>query len=274
MQIKRALLSLIIGSCVTTSFADSNISPVESTSQSSCTPDNPKSSDNYNAVKWYRDSAERNAQYNQIFSIGLEKITQKVKQDKLKKNQWGAIFDIDETVLDNTEYEKRNVISCKHYDSQSMYEFMEEKVSPATPGAVNITCGIQKLGGQVVLVTNRDGTFDDKIQQATIDNLKSEGICFNSIIFADGESAVNLNKTPRFNAVQQGNYKDIITTNSNLKPLKIIAYFGDNIQDFPNTTQAQALKEQPNSKFFNKFGQEYFSLPNPTYGSWEKNQFN
>ena len=52
---------------------------------SSCIPGEPKSSANYNATKWYRDSAERNAQYNQIFALGLEKVSAQVKAQKLSK---------------------------------------------------------------------------------------------------------------------------------------------------------------------------------------------
>ena len=45
-----------------------------------CVPGKPETSNNYMATKWYRDSVERNAQYHQVFSIGLEKVTHKVAQ--------------------------------------------------------------------------------------------------------------------------------------------------------------------------------------------------
>jgi 5'-nucleotidase (lipoprotein e(P4) family) len=237
----------------------------------SCVPGEPETSANYNATKWYRDSTERNAQYNQVFTIGLEKVSAQVKAQKLKKKSWGVIMDIDETVLDNSQYEKQGVLGCSSYNAKAMYTFMEQSISPATPGAHNFTCNIQKLGGKVVLVTNRDGTFDDKIQDATIANLQHSGICFDNVIFANGSK--DSNKTPRFNAVIKGDYKDIIAAEK-IKPLKVVAYFGDNIQDFPNINQKEAIKQDPNGKFFQPFGQIYFSLPNPTYGSWESNSFN
>lgn len=229
---------------------------------------NPATSSNYNATKWYRDSAEKTAQYSQVYAIGLEKVTARTK--KMKKGSWGVILDIDETVLDNSEYEKRNVLSCSPYSDKTDYAFMEEKVSIATPGATNFTCSIQKLGGKVVLVTNRNGIYDDKIQQATVDNLETQGICFDNVVFADGDN--DNNKTPRFMAIAKGNYSNILATEK-LPPIKVVAYFGDNIQDFPNIKQTDAIKQISDSKYFQKFGQEYFSLPNPTYGSWEKNEF-
>lgn len=240
-------------------------------SASTCVIGNPKSSQSYNAVKWYRDSAERTAIYRQTYNIGLEKVSAKVKKDKLKKNKWGVILDIDETVLDNSLYEKDHVDNCSNYNPKTMYPFMEQKVSVATPGAVKFTCSVQKMGGKVVLVTNRDGTFDDKIQQATIDNLKSEGICFDNVVFANGDK--DNNKTPRFEAVSAGNYESIVAQKHNMSGFKVIAYFGDNIQDFPNSKQADISKFNPNDKYFDKLGQEYFSIPNPTYGSWERNEY-
>ena len=236
-----------------------------------CVPGKPETSNNYMATKWYRDSVERNAQYHQVFSIGLEKVTRKVAQEKLKNKNWGVIMDIDETVLDNSHYQKDNVLSCTNTTMPTLYANMEQAISTATPGAHNFTCSIQKNGGKVVLVTNRDGTYDDKIQSATLANLQKAGICYDTVIFANG--AKDSNKTPRFNAVIAGDYSKIIATKP-LKPLHVLGYFGDNIQDFPNIMQADAIKQDPNSDFYTKFGQEYFSLPNPGYGSWEHNQFN
>lgn len=265
MKINRIGLSIIASCCIAGAFAAET--PVKST----CVLGTPTSSENYNAVKWYRDSAERVAQYNQTFSVGLEKITQRIQKDKLKQHQWGVIFDIDDTVLDNSQYEKNQVDSCGHYSPTTFYSFVESEISAATPGSVKLTCSIKQLGGHVVLVTNRDGTYDSKIQQSTVDNLKAVGLCFDSVVFANGEK--DSNKTPRFNAIISGNYESIITTNSTLKPMKVIAYFGDNIQDFPNVKQSDAIKEPADSSFYAAFGQEYFSLPNPRYGSWQGNQF-
>lgn len=274
MQIKSLILSLSLTTLIPFSYATDSTSSSTTLSTApttSCVASRPDTSNNYTATKWYRDSVERNAQYHQVFSVGLEKVNAKVAQEKLKHKNWGVIMDIDETVLDNSFYEKANILNCRNVTMPTMYESMELAVSIATPGAHNFTCSVQKSGGKVVLVTNRDGSYDDKIQKATLDNLQKAGICYDTVIFANGMN--DMNKTPRFNAVVAGDYSKIIATKP-LKPLNVLAYFGDNIQDFPNITQSAAIKLDANSDFYNKFGQEYFSLPNPTYGSWEHNQFN
>ena len=104
-----------------------------------CVPGKPETSNNYMATKWYRDSVERNAQYHQVFSIGLEKVTHKVAQEKLKNKNWGVIMDIDETVLDNSHYQKDNVLSCTNTTMPTLYANMEQAISTATPGAHNFT---------------------------------------------------------------------------------------------------------------------------------------
>lgn len=274
MQLKSIILSLSLTALIPLSYAIDSTSGTtieSSTVASTCIAGKPETANNYTATKWYRDSVERNAQYHQVFSLGLEKVNAKVAQEKLKHKNWGVIMDIDETVLDNSFYEKANILNCRNVTMPTMYESMELAVSIATPGAHNFTCSIQKSGGKVVLVTNRDGSYDNKIQKATIDNLQKAGICYDTVIFANGTN--DTNKTPRFNAVVAGDYSKIIATKT-LKPLNVLAYFGDNIQDFPNINQGEAIKLDANSDFYNKFGQEYFSLPNPTYGSWERNQFN
>lgn len=48
----------------------------------------------------------------------------------------------------------------------------------------------------------------------------------------------------------------------------VLMFVGDNIQDFP--LLAQDVRKQVDEAFA-KFGDSFFVLPNPMYGSWEKN---
>jgi predicted secreted acid phosphatase len=47
-----------------------------------------------------------------------------------------------------------------------------------------------------------------------------------------------------------------------------VAFVGDNIQDFPSLSQA--IRKQGDDAFAD-FGVRFFALPNPMYGSWERN---
>ena len=79
-------------------------------------------------------------------------------------------------------------------------------------------------------------------------------------------------KNPRFNAITTGKYNAQIMFWSNKLPAhRVIAYFGDNIQDFPNFKQSNTVTLEDDDTKFDKFGNGYFILANPIYGSWVAN---
>lgn len=231
-----------------------------------CTRGIPDTSNVYMSTKWYLNSLEKVAIYNEIFKIGFAHIQEEIKATNPKSGSFGVVFDIDETLLDNMQYAKNlQDLECKSFTWGSWNGFMQNAGSIATPGSANITCNIQKIGGKVVLVTGRT----KELFAATLKNLNKVGICYDSVVFASSQK--DTDKNSRFNAILKGNYKDLITSNKNLPPLNVIAYFGDNIQDFPEIHQKDAIKQDANSTFFKQFGTKYFSLTNPIYGSWMRN---
>ena len=72
----------------------------------------------------------------------------------------------------------------------------------------------------------------------------------------------NGSKEPRFDAVARG------TPPSTLPPLRVLMWVGDNIQDFP--ALGQEVRTQ-GAQAFDAFGRNFVVLPNPMYGSWERN---
>ncbi|MED7819116.1 MULTISPECIES: HAD family acid phosphatase [unclassified Francisella] len=217
---------------------------------------------NVDGVKWYHVSAEKKALYYQAYNVASQKIKHEVKKDNLKKDTWGVILDIDETALDSYANEYKNYKDYKF--KESMYNQAD---AIATPGAAKFTHLIHELGGYVSFVTNRGGN-DKKEFDATVRNLKQQHIYFDQVLFSnEKDGKEQFNKNPRFNAVKTGEYnKDIILTNE-LPAHKVIAYFGDNIQDFPNLQQKNM--QVADSKAYKEFGSKYFILPNPMYGSWQ-----
>ncbi len=242
-----------------------------------CVPGQPQTSNGYESVKWYRDSAERNAIYREVFLLGENQIQQVVKAQHLKPHQWGVVFDIDETVLDDGAMYQQKVLQCQtmNFTLQDFSAFEVQGIAKATPGGAKITCDIQKMGGYVSLISNRDGGYVDSktgqnIMAATLKNLKQEGICFDQVILMSKNSD-SMDKNPRFTAVKTGVYPANMGYSNTLPKHPVIAYFGDNIQDFPNLAQQDMIKQNPNGSAYDPFGVMYFSLPNPMYGSWQNN---
>ena len=225
------------------------------------------------SVKWYRDSAEQRALYHQVFNMALNY----VKINKDDKGSWGIILDIDETTLDNSWYYKQCGETTGSENEFSRYVVLPEK-STALPGVKNFTCDVKKMGGYVTMLSNRDGSYtygNSNGLTATVHNLKAQGICFDQVVLADRKDAKNpSDKNPRFEAVSNGTCNTKLMVCSNTLPAhKVIAYFGDNIQDFPKLFQSEVMSTSKDDELYGNFANGFFILPNPMYGSWQNNKF-
>jgi len=204
------------------------------------------------AIRWVRRSAEYRALAYQAFTGAAEHIRDTVPT--LSGVPWGVIMDADETVLDNSEYQRRRAAMDSTYTVESWAAWVIEAAAPAIPGAVAFTREVHRLGGHVVIVTNRD----DVRCEPTRANLNRLGLAPDLVLCkTQGESDKNL----RFQRVQRG------TASPELPAVTVVAWLGDNIQDFPGLTQG--VRGDPAA--FSAFGNSYFIIPNPMYGSWEGN---
>jgi predicted secreted acid phosphatase len=105
----------------------------------------------------------------------------------------------------------------------------------------------------VAIVTNRA----DSLCAPTRANLQSAGIEADIVLCQPGGES---DKNPRFRRIQTGNAV------AGIAALNVVAWFGDNILDFPNMSQAA----RNDARALDEFGRRYFILPNPMYGSWQQ----
>ena len=201
-------------------------------------------------VQWARVSAEHTA-------IFIE--TYRAAGDRLESlaagrtpGSWGVILDADETVLDNSDYELARVPFGGSFDADVWDAWVAEGRASALPGAVTFTRRVRQLGGKVVIVSNRS----DKGCPATRANLDRVSIKADLVVCKTDKD----DKNPRFDAVQNG------TAAPGFPAIAVLEWVGDNIQDFPHLSQA--IRDEPESAFA-KFGDTFFALPNPMYGSWQ-----
>lgn len=222
------------------------------------------------ALIWYRTSAEKNALFRQIFTDGMAQIGQRVKTDKLKLNSWGVVFNLDNVLLDDSQYRYAQYLGCTKDNNVNFSNFIRNNILPTNSGAADITCQIQALGGKVFIVSNRNGSGDNgkELMKATVNNLSQQHICYNSILYASDTSGWN--KNPRFTAITSGDYENILVDSPQAATM-VIAYFGSNIEDFPSFKQNTAHSLSPDSPELDKFGTEYFLVPNPLTGNWRRN---
>jgi len=199
-------------------------------------------------LRWFQRAAERRALDLQAYALATATL-----EAKTPTGAWGVIMDIDETTLDNGPYQRARADLGVGFSLSSWTAWVDQRAAAAIPGAVAFTARVKELGGHVVLVSNRKAATECP---QTDDNLKAVGVTFDAMLCQDGPS----DKNPRFAAVAAGT--------AGLPPLDVVMFVGDNIQDFPMLTQD--IRKQPDAAFA-AFGDRFVIVPNPMYGSWEKN---
>lgn len=201
-------------------------------------------------LRWFRSAAEYPAITLQVYRQATAAVL--ARGAALPAGSWAVILDADETVLDNSEYERRNAIAGTSFADSTWDEWVRERSATPIAGAVPFIQAVQAAGGRIVIVTNRgENVCDD-----TRANLEQVGVRGALVLC----KTVTSDKLPRFEMVRAG------TAPGGGGPLTIVAWVGDNIQDFPGLTQ----RARGDAALMEPFGSRWFILPNPLYGSWER----
>jgi 5'-nucleotidase (lipoprotein e(P4) family) len=203
-------------------------------------------------LRWVRTSAEYRALTLQTYRAAGSQLVSASRG--LARGSWAVIFDLDETLIDNSEYQKRIGAAHQRYADSTWARWVMEGAATALPGAVELTRKIHALGGLVAVVTNHA----ESLCAVTRKHLVTVGIQADLVLCQPPGVS---DKNPRFRQVESG------TAVPGIPPLKVLEWLGDNIQDFPMLTQ----RARNDPAGLAEFGSRYFVLPNPMYGSWEKN---
>ncbi|BDU14964.1 5'-nucleotidase, lipoprotein e(P4) family [Lysobacter auxotrophicus] len=232
--------------------------------------------DNLNAVLWVQASAEYPAATTTIYRAAADKLDVALKEkhwDALVTGERGnpadglppaVVMDVDETVLDNSPYQARLVSQGKEYDEVTWDAWVAEKKARAVPGVVDFAKAAAAKGVTIIYLSNRAVHLKD----ATIANLKAVGMPVkDDSVFLGLGTVVE-------GCEQNGSEKDCRRRLAG-QQYRVLMQFGDQLGDFVQVTantregRAQLLDE-----YGDWFGERWFMLPNPTYGSWEPALFN
>ncbi|BDI20716.1 lipoprotein E (plasmid) [Nostoc cf. commune SO-36] len=239
------------------------------------------------AVNWVQQSGEYRALTYQAFNIA--KLTFDTAKSKNIARP-AIIVDIDETVLDNSPYQAGLLDTNNGFQLTTWNQWIKAEKAKSVPGAVELVNYVNKNGGKVFFISNRDekSAKNSKITDleiATINNLKAVGFTgvneqtvllkgeFTKII--DGKE--NTSKQWRVDAVKNGS--------ADGKRYTVIALIGDNLNDFDETigknNQQRRDHVDNNRKNYGMFNitkgivkPAYIAIPNPMYGNWETGIYN
>lgn len=252
--------------------------PAEAASQTS--PTTPAATptgadDNLNAVVWMQRSAEYAAVTTSLYRAATDHLDGLLKsdQDALVPEERGnaakglapaIIMDVDETVLDNSPYQARLIRNGAEFKDLTWDQWVAEKQAKAVPGVVEFAKAADAKGITVLYVSNRA----EHLQDATLANLKAVGLPVkNDEVFLGLGTFVA-------DCEQQGSEKLCRRKLAGQK-YRVLMQFGDQLGDFveiqANTPQART---ELSAKYASWWGERWWMLPNPTYGSWEPALFN
>lgn len=230
-----------------------------------------RADDNLNTVAWTQTAVEHDLILREIYRVAQEKLAPALadrswdalphgERDTNPKNLPPAvILDVDETVLDNAPYQARLIRSGGEFDEFSWSQWCKQASAKPLPGAVAFTRFAAAHGVTVIYLSNRAKDLD----AVTLANLHSAGFPVagpNSLLglgtYVAGCEQIGSEKGCRRKRVGEH--------------YRVLMQFGDQIGDFvdvvANTHTGRAAAVEPYTDWF---GERWFVLPNPAYGSWE-----
>ena len=232
--------------------------------------------DNLNAVLWVQTSTEYRALGLQAFRAaqaqldlalatpGWDALVPAERANAAIGLPPAVIMDIDETVLDNSPYQARLVHDGAQYDEVTWAGWVAEKKAAALPGVVDFARAATARGITIVYISNRAQHLDE----ATIANLRSVGMPVN-------DPSVFLGLGTHVEGCEQHGSEKNCRRQRVGREYRVLMQFGDQLGDFvqvlSNTADGRASLLREHGDWF---GERWWMLPNPTYGSWEPAAFN
>jgi acid phosphatase len=167
-----------------------------------------------------------------------------------------VILDLDETVLDNSPFQARQVKHASPYSEDAWNRWVEERKADAIPGALEFLSYARSKGVTLFYITNRD----HKVEQATRDVLARLGVP----VMTERDAVLTRHENG-WDASDKSSRRQAVAA-----AYRILLLVGDNFEDFVGGTRASiADRAALMQKYGEYWGRKWIVLPNPSYGSWE-----
>ena len=173
-------------------------------------------------------------------------------QDKMP----AIILDLDDTVLDNSDFQARTIIEGLSYPN-GWVEYVKEENSTLVSGVKDFLMYAKEKGVKVFYVTNRIHI----LEKATKKNIKALGLPFDDdidVLLMRDENGWTRDKTSRRTLVA--------------KDYRILLLIGDQLTDFIGADESYVFHSERKKiadKYSGMWGTKWFVITNPMYGRWE-----
>ena len=259
-----AILALALAGCQTVPQAPASPAPAAQ--------DEPFAAhDNLNATAWLQQSAEARMLQQQTWRSAARLLDAAVadaawdalepvdREGTLAGLPPAIIVDVDETVLDNSAYQARMIRDGRRFEDATWNAWVNERDAAAVAGAADFAREAARRGVTMIYLTNREHGSST----GTRANLEAVGF---PPIGADQFLGLG---APTPGCVTTGSDKSC-RRQWVAKRYRVLMQFGDQLGDFVSITDnAPAARATRLAAFDAWIGERWFTLPNPTYGSWE-----
>jgi len=169
-----------------------------------------------------------------------------------------VITDVDETLLDNSDFEGGMLRAGKAFNDADWSAWVEARRARALPGALEFARFAAAHGVTLFYVTNRDEPYEP----ATRDNLAREGFPLRDdvdVILLRGER-------PEWVSDKESRRRLVAAS------YRVVLQLGDDLNDFVSGVDRApvAARRAIADAHAELFGSRWFVLPNPLYGSWQR----
>ena len=209
----------------------------------------------------FRQAAARVLDLKKQFDAGKKLPSAAVEQpgENTRRLRPAVIVDIDETLLDNSPMSAELIERREGWNDKIWTDWVERRQADYIRGADDFVRKVRAAGVDVYFVTNRKASEEN----CTIEDMKPV-VVTDAELLASGESdpvtgeVWQNEKTARRRAIARDRW--------------ILALVGDDLADFIPGVRENVTPEQRTAameKNLDRFGDRWFLLPNPVYGSWE-----
>ena len=176
----------------------------------------------------------------------LYQFEENLEIDKISNHRYAIVVDLDETILDNSDYQVMLSKTNQSFSQKSWSEWVQQEDATIVPGAKKFLDTARLMGVRIIFLSNR---MDSNLSP-TISNLKKLNLFSDDDIFL-----LRLNKADT-KVVRRGEIYSKSNRMKDYPAFTVISYLGDSFGDFP---------EDPSICIW---GDNCHVFPNPMYGKW------
>lgn len=227
-----------------------------------------------NSVLWTQQSLEHQQAAVMAYS-GASSMLQSadgwatVEQGPATAGKRAVVLDLDETVLDNSAYNAWLIQRDRAYDETSWQQWMASEEAAPIPGALEFTRQAEALGIDVFYISNRECVPVPADSCPALTNTRSLLARLGFPRADDAGAFLLKGQESGWTGSDKGTRRQRVAQTH-----RIVMLVGDDLRDFLPTASVERLRKgEPDTQaqaMLALMGRQWFIVPNPMYGSWEK----